>query len=463
MIKQERKVYVLDTSALLHSNEVLFAFEENDVVIPFIVLQELDKKKNGNDEINFIAREAIRFLEQLPAGIYENGGLPIDKKNKLGKLRIYSGGFSENNSLVKDKLTESTADNEIIKTIQILSETDKKAVYILVSKDVSLRLIAKALGIKAEDYQKDKVKIGLIKNLELKKVVIKNFNYDLFSQGNPIETPNECRLIANQFVQIVFSIENTPKNPIYAINKVLSNGKQELRGVNEKISAFGITHLNLEQQFALYVLLDPEIRCVALSGPAGTGKTLMALAAGLEQLSFSGTSKSPKKKERKMFESILVTRSPVDIDNKEIGFLPGDADAKLNPYMEPFWDNLGFISKIGEGSYRSKIDKFKQEGKIKIQPISFARGRTFENTYFILDEAQNSTLREVKTLVTRMGLNSKIIIIGDLAQIDNPYLDDLSNGLAQVINKLAGASIFAHIPLIDGERSELSNLASQKL
>jgi PhoH-like ATPase len=459
----KKKVYVLDTSVIVHDHNSVNSFDEHDVVVPFVVLRELDGLKNGSAEKNFQAREFIRILDSMPDSVH-NGGFVLGKG--MGKFRVYSG--SVNDSEFDQKVPEKTADNEILRTVNFLSKLSAHQEYILVTKDVSLRQIAKALGLNAEDYKKDKAKnlsqmLQEIKVVHLQKDLMRDFFGDKEGGGEValssfVLTPVSQRLTCNQFVEIKFDGIKQNK-PVYAINKQVEN-EMRLYFIPEKLSASGIFAKNKEQLFALQALLDPGIFCVTLNGVAGTGKTLLGLATALEQVA------SPSGKKKKgAFNQILCTRQAVEV-GRELGFLPGDSDQKLAPYMQPFWDNLSVIASISD-SAASKIKKLKdtqEEGEgIKIEPIQFLRGRTLPDLVFIVDEAQNLTPSEVKTIVTRMGEGAKLIVMGDLDQVDTQYLDRDTNGLAHIMDRFKGQRIYAHINLIKTERSELSKLAAELL
>lgn len=441
-MKKLNKVFVLDTSVLLHDHHAILNFKTNDVAIPITVLEELDKFKTGNDTKNFSAREVIRFIDKLADGGSLQKWVKIEAG--LGLFRVIMD--QDPKTLNAEKIYSSSKnDHKIINAALILQEQMATRSVILVTKDINLRIKAKALGVMAEDYETGKVYEAA-----------ENLNSGQLIEG-----------VDSEVIREVFTRGHCDENGILGDKKiinghyVLKNGKtSSLVFYNhsentleriEKEFVYGIKPKNAEQAFALHALLDPNILMVALQGVAGTGKTLLALAAALEQ--------------EKKFNQIILARPVVPLSNKEIGFLPGDANDKIGPYMEPLWDNLKFIkSQYGENEKKHKaIIEMEQSGKIIITPLAFIRGRSFSNIMFIVDEAQNLTPHEVKTIITRAGENTKIVFTGDVHQIDTPYLDEYSNGLAYLIKKVSNQPLFSHVRLEKGERSELANLANDLL
>jgi len=439
---KKKKLYVLDTSVLLHDHQAITNFGVNNVAIPITVLEELDKFKVGNDSKNFSAREVIRFIDKLSGetGLQEW----ISLGSHRGKFKI---ALESNPREVNAEYVYSIGknDHKIINAALYLKETEPGYEVKLVTKDINMRIKAKALGIIAEDYATGKVdpedleKIGTYTIDNVDPEVIRK----IFTQGKI----DEDGILGEKKIA----------NGYY----ILKNGKtSSLVGYDEKTNqleriekefVYGIKPKNAEQAFAFNALLNNDIKLVALQGVAGTGKTLLALASALEQ--------------SKGYQQIILARPIVPLSNKEIGFLPGDANEKISPYMEPLWDNLKFIkSQFGENEKKHRaILEMEQQGKIVITPLAFIRGRSLSNILFIVDEAQNLTPHEVKTIITRAGENTKIIFTGDVNQIDTPYLDEHSNGLAYLIDKLKGQSLFAYVKLESGERSELANLANDLL
>ena len=440
--KKTKKIFVLDTSVILHDHNVLDCFEENDIAIPITVLEELDNFKRGNDTKNYEAREFIRILDRLSNAYTLQDWIPINGEEK-GKFKI----ILENENLVADavKIFGNKNDHHILNAALTLTQTAKDSKVILVSKDINLRLKAKALNITAEDFETGK--IDRDSTLYTGKQLVENVESDyinkLYKQGNISNT----EVIQNKIIANGFYIMKNGKSSVLSYYNPLDDCLERV----EKQYVYGIKPRNAEQTFALHALLNPDIKLVTLQGVAGTGKTLLALASALEQ--------------HNLYHQIVLARPIVPLSNKDIGYLPGNADEKINPYMQPLFDNLKFIkNQFGqnEKKYR-KIEEMEDEGKLNISALAFIRGRSLSNVIFIVDEAQNLTPHEVKTIITRAGENTKIIFTGDVFQIDTPYLDEQSNGLSYLIDRLKGNELFAHITLEKGERSELANLANELL
>ncbi|MEC9158913.1 MAG: PhoH family protein [Bacteroidota bacterium] len=441
-IKKTKKIFVLDTSVILHDHNVLDCFEENDIAIPITVLEELDNFKRGNDTKNYEAREFIRILDRLSNAYTLQDWIPINGEEK-GKFKI----ILENENLGADavKIFGNKNDHHILNAALTLTQTAKDSKVILVSKDINLRLKAKALNITAEDFETGK--IDRDSTLYTGKQLVENVESDyinkLYKQGNISNT----EVIQDKIIANGFYIMKNGKSSVLSYYNPLDDCLERV----EKQYVYGIKPRNAEQTFALHALLNPDIKLVTLQGVAGTGKTLLALASALEQ--------------HNLYHQIVLARPIVPLSNKDIGYLPGNADEKINPYMQPLFDNLKFIkNQFGqnEKKYR-KIEEMEDEGKLNISALAFIRGRSLSNVIFIVDEAQNLTPHEVKTIITRAGENTKIIFTGDVFQIDTPYLDEQSNGLSYLIDRLKGNELFAHITLEKGERSELANLANELL
>ncbi|MBF36558.1 MAG: ribonuclease [Crocinitomicaceae bacterium] len=440
--KKTKKIFVLDTSVILHDHNVLDCFEENDIAIPITVLEELDNFKRGNDTKNYEAREFIRILDRLSNAYTLQDWIPINGEEK-GKFKI----ILENENLGADavKIFGNKNDHHILNAALTLTQTAKDSKVILVSKDINLRLKAKALNITAEDFETGK--IDRDSTLYTGKQLVENVESDyinkLYKQGNISNT----KVIQDKIIANGFYIMKNGKSSVLSYYNPLDDCLERV----EKQYVYGIKPRNAEQTFALHALLNPDIKLVTLQGVAGTGKTLLALASALEQ--------------HNLYHQIVLARPIVPLSNKDIGYLPGNADEKINPYMQPLFDNLKFIkNQFGqnEKKYR-KIEEMEDEGKLNISALAFIRGRSLSNVIFIVDEAQNLTPHEVKTIITRAGENTKIIFTGDVFQIDTPYLDEQSNGLSYLIDRLKGNELFAHITLEKGERSELANLANELL
>ena len=440
--KKPKKIFVLDTSVILHDHNVLDCFEENDIAIPITVLEELDNFKRGNDIKNYEAREFIRILDRLSNAHTLQDWIPINGEDK-GKFKIILENDTNETDAVK--IFGNKNDHHILNAALSLKNTAKDSKVILVSKDINLRLKAKALNITAEDFETGK--IDRDSTLYTGKQLVENIESEyinkLYKQGNISDTD----VIKDNLTANGFYIMKNGKSSVLSYYNPLDDCIERV----EKQYVYGIKPRNAEQTFALHALLNPDIKLVTLQGVAGTGKTLLALASALEQ--------------HNLYHQIVLARPIVPLSNKDIGYLPGNADEKINPYMQPLFDNLKFIkNQFGqnEKKYR-KIEEMEDEGKLNISALAFIRGRSLSNVIFIVDEAQNLTPHEVKTIITRAGENTKIIFTGDVFQIDTPYLDEQSNGLSYLIDRLKGNELFAHITLEKGERSELANLANELL
>lgn len=439
---KKKKIFVLDTSVLLHDHQSITSFENNDVAIPITVLEELDKFKIGNDTKNFSAREVIRSIDKLSS---ENGLQDwISLGVKRGKFKVIlettPQGIDAEEIYAKGK-----NDHKIINSALWLKQNEPRKDVILVTKDINLRIKAKALGIVAEDYQTGKVAAEETMRSSVK--IIENVDSEQIRQIFTKGKIDEDGILGTDKIANGYYILKNGKSSSLAVYNPLMDQIERI----EKEFVYGIKPKNAEQAFAFNALLNDNVKLVALQGVAGTGKTLLALASALEQ--------------SKRYHQIILARPIVPLSNKEIGFLPGDANDKIGPYMEPLWDNLKFIkSQFGENERKHKaIVEMQEGGKIVISPLAFIRGRSLSNIMFIVDEAQNLTPHEVKTIITRAGENTKIVFTGDVNQIDTPYLDENSNGLAYLVDRLKGQELFAHVQLEKGERSELANLANELL
>lgn len=441
-MQNEKKIFILDTSVILHDHNSVNNFEEHDIVIPITVLEELDNFKKGNETINFEAREFIRFLDQ---------------KSKEGTLQEWKpvNGRSTGNMIVmmyelnginaEEIFGEEKPDHKILNTALVVKKKYPQHKVVLVTKDINLRLKAKSLGLLSEDYLNDKIE-----------------DPDFLKE--PIETIEGVKheTIDEIYEEGSISFKKIIKQEPYANQCfILKNGSSSVLATYDaeeksfqkisKHAAFGIKPKNADQSFALNAILNPEIKLVALQGVSGSGKTLLALAGALEQ--------------RRNYKQIFLARPIIPLNNKDIGYLPGDIKSKLNPYMEPLWDNLKVIQNQYEqhdSEYKAIAQMIEQE-KLVIQPLAYIRGRSISNIFFIIDEAQNLTPLEVKTIITRAGENTKIIFTGDINQIDTPYLDTHSNGLSYLIDKIKNHPMCSVITMQKGERSELANLANELL
>ncbi|MFV0305929.1 MAG: PhoH family protein [Moheibacter sp.] len=440
----DNKIFVLDTSVIIYDHKSILNFDEHDIVIPITVLEELDTFKKGNDTKNFEAREFIRFLDKSSKDHLIQDWIPLSGDNK-GRFKIAMETNGIDQSAVKIYGSESM-DNKILNSCLIVQKDEPKRQVILVTKDVNLRLKAKALGVRAEDYETGKVQI--VDNLPTGIQTYTDFDQEIIDSlykdySIPLETlGNKMNIYPNAY----YILQGEKSSALAYYNPFL----QQLERVNKQ-TCFNIKPRNAEQAFALHSILQKEIQLVALHGVAGTGKTLIALAGALAQ--------------KKEYKQIYLARPIVPLSNKDIGYLPGDIKSKIDPYMQPLWDNLKFI----QYQYDEKDKEYKQinlmveQEKLLITPLAYIRGRSLSDVIFIVDEAQNLTPHEIKTIITRAGENTKFIFTGDIKQIDTPYLDEQSNGLSYLIDKVQGQNLFAHIQLIKGERSELANLANELL
>jgi len=441
---QIRKIFILDTSVILHDHQAVNQFEEHDVAIPISVLEELDSFKKGNDTINFEARQFIRFVDKLSEGNSLNQWIQLSPETPSCFTVVMQESGTEEQNAVKI-FGDRKADHLILNAALFIKQEYSDRPVILVTKDVNLRLKARSLNLQAEDYE-----TGKIQNLE--------GLYRGMTQLDLEESEMIDKIHQMESVHYSEVMKSSPYNNHYFIIKnhrssTLAYFNPETKNLErvEKRHAYGIKPRNAEQTFAMHALFNNNIKLVTIQGVAGTGKTLIALAAALEQ--------------RSNFRQIYLARPIVPLNNKDIGFLPGDIKAKINPYMEPLWDNLKVIqNQYSENSKEyQKVKELVDNEKLMVTPLAYIRGRSLANIIFIVDEAQNLTPLEVKTIITRAGEGTKIIFTGDINQIDTPYLDSQSNGLSFMIDRLKGQPLYAHITLEKGERSELANLANELL
>ena len=436
-----KKIFVLDTSVILHSHDSIMNFEENDIGIPITVLEELDEMKKGNDTKNFEAREFIRLIDKLSKDYMLDKWISLNGKNK-GKFKVLVDHVNNVNNIFSDEIN----DHKILNSALNLQKEEIKKNVILVSKDINLRLKAKSLNLRAEDYLTGKIKN--VNSLDYKSQIINNVSEGSINKLYEKSMLKKDEVFKKKILnQNDYYILKSKKKSILSFYEYASNSILRI----DKKNAYGISPKNAEQAFALHALFNPKIKLVSINGVAGTGKTLLALASSLQQ--------------RRNFKQIFVARPIVPLSNKDIGYLPGDIQSKINPYMEPLWDNLKFIQnqyKQIDKEFRTLKNMISTE-KLIIQPLAYIRGRSFSNIFFIVDEAQNLTPHEIKAIISRAGENTKIVFVGDIYQIDTPYLDSQSNGLSYLIDKLKGEEIYSHVTLKKGERSELANLANELL
>ena len=439
MSKNIAKIFVLDTNVILHDATCIHHFEDNEVVIPISVLEELDQFKRGNEQIHFNARDFLRSLDDLSTGSDDS-----ELKEGDGKIRVVVNHNWHPD--VEASFQDDCPDNRIINCAYKLHIDNPDREIILVTKDTNMRLKSRSLGLSAEDYSRDSIEdvsqvytgSRLIEDVDSKEIDVLYASYGIDG--------GEINCVIDPMANENFILRNGQKS-ILATFDPFDNKVVRV----DKPTAYGIKPRNAEQSFALHMLMDNRIQLVSLSGKAGTGKTLLALAAALEL--------------RSEYRQIFLARPIVPLSNRDLGFLPGDIQSKLDPYMQPLFDNLSVIRhQFKSNDKRSiKIDELLEQNKLLITPLTYIRGRSLQKSFFIVDEAQNLTPHEVKTVITRAGEGTKVVFTGDIHQIDHPYLDKRSNGLTYLISRMKGQDVFAHITLEKGERSELAELASNLL
>ena len=437
-----KKTYVIDTSVFLSDANALYRFKNNDIVIPIKVLEEIDKHKKRQDSVGFNARLIIKHLDELrtKGSLYK--GLRLGKG--MGILRVAKAS----SDLPKD-LDFNVPDHQILSVAVHESLQNERRKVIVVSRDINMRVIADSLGLISEDYEtnsivedKDKVYEGFAEVLVDDEFIERFYDHEEMVLE---ESMVKEKLYPNQFLLLISS-SNPKKSAICRF----SDHKSPLKPINVKeySKSWGVVPRNKEQTFAYDLLFDDDVPLVSLIGRAGSGKTLMAIAAGLEQTVGFG--------ERK-YKKIVVSR-PVQPMGKDIGFLPGTMEEKMLPWLMPIHDNLEFI--LGN---KNQIKSYFEKGQIEVEAITYIRGRSISNAFIIIDEAQNLTAHEVKTIITRVGENTKIILTGDIEQIDNIYTNETSNGLTYAIEKFKHAELAGHITFRKGERSKIATLASKVL
>ena len=443
------KIFVLDTNIILHDYKAIRKFQDNDIVIPIAVIEELDKFKKGNDALSFNARGFMRTIDRLTEGkMFGKNGVPVGKG--LGNIKIEPNHpFPDN---MKDLFHDDIQDHRILSTAIWVRGNNPDRFTALVTKDINLRMKAKAAGMVAQDYLTDRVEENRVEDSQKAVQVIDNLSPELlqelrYGQNNSIDwkAVGKKEPMANQLYkfkwpgdcgEVVCGRYDTDADRI-----VLVKSRE----------AYGIKPRNDEQKFALDACLNRKIKLVSLTGGAGTGKTLLALAAALEQ--------------EKDYDQIILSRPTVILGNQDIGYLPGDQKNKMSPFLQPLMDNLNVIKSLYRPSSKEyqKLEGLVNNEKLLITPLAYIRGRSLGNAYFIIDEAQNLTPHEIKTIITRAGEGTKMVFTGDIFQIDQPYLDQWSNGLTHLGEKMAGQRLFEHVFLRKGERSELSEIASKLL
>jgi PhoH-like ATPase len=459
------KLFVLDTNVLMHDPMSLFRFEEHDVFLPMIVLEELDSNKKGTSEVARNARQASRYLDTLAASSSDMAaGQPL---SALGHTDAQGHLFFQTEPLdlsLPLALPQGKADNQILGVVRALCEKHSKREVVLVSKDINMRVKARAMGLQAEDYQNDKAledgdmlytgAMALPTDFWAKHAK----TVESWQQGSHTFYRISGSIVPSLFINQFVYFEAAGEPSLYARVTEVRGKTAVLRTLkdfaHQKNAVWGVTARNREQNFALNLLTDPEVDFVTLTGTAGTGKTLMALAAGLTQVL-----------DDRRYTEIIMTRATVSV-GEDIGFLPGTEEEKMGPWMGALDDNLEFLAKGeggGAGEWGRAATNELIKSRIKIKSMNFMRGRTFMNKYVIIDEAQNLTPKQMKTLITRAGPGTKIICMGNLAQIDTPYLTEGSSGLTYAVDRFKGWAHNGHITLARGERSRLADFASEAL
>ena len=442
-----KKNFVLDTNVLLHDYDCLSKFQDNDIYLPITALVELDKFKKGSEQINYNAREFVRELDALTSHDFSLKGASLGS----GRGMLYVVTNSEYHKKVEVSFPERIPDHRILSCVMTVSEMYPGMKTILVSKDVNMRMKARSLGIRVEDYNNDKVKNFNI--FEKSQEVYTGISGALIDRIYAAQSGLDVGSFKNECPHIEFSandcfILESERNSVLVRYNPFT---QTVKKIDKGTSNYGIQARNTEQKFAFELLNDTEIKLIAITGKAGTGKTLLALASSLKQ--------------SRLYKQILLARPIVALANKDIGFLPGTEKDKVKPYMQPLFDNLNVIKsqfQTHSAEVRS-IDEMQKNNQLVIEALAFIRGRSLADTFCIVDEAQNLTPHEIKTIITRTGEGTKMVFTGDIQQIDSPYLDMHSNGLAYMVDKMKGQKLFAHVNLVKGERSELAELAADLL
>lgn len=438
---QNVKNYIVDTNVLLHDPNSLLNFEENNVVIPIEVIEEIDRFKRESSELGQNARTVSRMLDNFRKGGSLSEGVKLPNGGKL-KIIFQKNGHSSNGG----EFSANSVDNRIVSLAQSIQKAQPKNQTILVSKDINLRIKADALGLQAEDYETDRVFItdlytGMVElTVSSAKMAEFRANGELELNGGKQYLPNEYCTLTD---------ETNPKKA--ALTKVDATGKKLIPIIDCREGVWGIKPRNREQHYAFDALLDDRIKLVTLMGKAGTGKTLMAMAAGLKRTVLD-----------REFRRLVVARPTISM-GKELGFLPGSLDEKLAPWMQPIHDALEMLSDLNMGHDHRRSTDLMRSGSIVVEALSYIRGRSIANQFMIIDEAQNLTPLEAKTIITRVGHGTKIIFTGDPYQIDNPYVDSSSNGFNYIVSRFRAEAVAAHIELQKGERSELAELAANIL
>jgi PhoH-like ATPase len=444
------KIFVLDTNVILHDYKALRKFQDNDLVIPIAVVEELDKFKKGTDALSFNARGFMREINKLTDGKkFGPRGVPIGKN--LGFIKIEPNHpFPPE---YRDLFLDDIQDHRILSTAMWVRDNNPGRFTALVTKDINLRLKAKAAGMEVQDYLTDRIEEDRLdqSQKEIQTLVADDsaaLQKLAYGQDNCMDwrVLSKTRPSPNQLYKLQWG-----QGDGSSVTCARYDARRDCIVLVREKEAYGIRPRNDEQKFAMDACLNPDISLVSLTGGAGTGKTLIALASALEQ--------------EKDFDKIILSRPTVVLGNQDIGFLPGDQKSKMSPYLMPLMDNLEVIKSVFRPGSRQylKIENLLKDEKLLIMPLAYIRGRSLGRSFFIIDEAQNLTPHEIKTVITRAAEGTKIVFTGDIFQIDQPYLDQWSNGLTHLGEKMSGQKVFQHVFLRKGERSELSELAAKLL
>ena len=442
----DKKIFIIDTNVVLFDPNAVFSFGEHDVVIPIVVVEEVDKFKRDQSENGRNARTFSRVIDELRAKGPLSKGIPIKGGGKL----FIDIGVTERIPELPD-LDMSKADNQMLAMAKRYSLTHKNAEVVFISKDINLRIKADACGVRAEDYEPSKFEVDDIYTGTASINVKGSLIDDFYAKRKMGIEGIEKKLYANQFIFI--KDESNPNHTAIGRFDLAQNAVVPVFKPSEGL--WGVYPRNAEQAFAIDLLLNDEVKLVSLVGKAGTGKTLLAIAAGLSKTVDEG-----------LYSRLLVSR-PVMPMGHDIGYLPGTVEEKLNPYMQPIFDNIDFlfgVSSVSKSNRRGAgkgTQELINQGLLSIEPLTYIRGRSIPNQFMIVDEAQNLTPHEIKTIITRAGEGTKIVLTGDTMQIDHPYLDSMNNGLASVVECFKNEAIAGHVGMVKGERSKLSELATQ--
>ena len=445
-----KKNFIIDTSVFLSDSKCVYRFQNNDIFIPLKVLEEIDRHKKRQDTVGHHARQAIRIFDSLRAVGSLSRGVRIGKG--LGVLRVIKASEICLSELPRD-LTHQVSDHLILATALTVKKEQPKRKTIVVSRDINMRVIADSLGLLTEDYSNSKVVDDADKIYEgFTKILVDEELVNQFYLGDPIYIDEEIcneqsiKVFPNQFLMLVSS-SNEKKTGLCRFLE-FSKPLQPIKDLKNDLM-WGIYPRNKEQSFAFDLLFDDDVPLVSLIGKAGSGKTLMAIAAGLEQ-ALGG--------KNDQYRRIIISR-PVQPLGKDIGFLPGSMEEKMLPWLKPIQDNIQLIM----GDDRTMLEVYVQKGKIEVEALTYIRGRSISNAFLIIDEAQNLTAHEVKTIITRVGENTKIVLTGDIEQIDNVYTNETSNGLTYAVEKFKESELAGHITFRKGERSKLATAAAKLL